>query len=202
MTSLDIISQAKEHASEWGRCTRCMIGEFAHKHVFYRGVIPCDILFVGEAPGKTEDATGIPFVGKSGKLLEYWIQEAQPDTVMPEFFRPKFTYAITNLVSCRPCDRRGGPNRPPSLQEVANCSGRLAEFVVISKPKGIVAVGRQAEGKMPMVPGVPRGHILHPSYVLRNGETPDRPGMLSRQEIQSLAKFVRRVQTTEYPNAH
>lgn len=175
-----------QHVEKWAGCTNCVIGSYAHDHVFYRGKMPCDVLFIGEAPGKTEDAIGKPFVGKSGKMLEYWISQAKVALI----FGTRFSYAITNLTACRPTERRGGPNRAPSMQEVSNCRPRLAEFVEIAKPKAIVLVGRQAENRFEVLPGIPVGTIAHPAYVLRNGETPERPGRLCRQEAGKLAKFI------------
>ena len=111
-----------DHLYGWHECTKCLIGKMAHKHVFYRGDVPCDLLLIGEAPGKTEDAVGQPFVGKSGKLLDEWLIEvrlilAELNLVAGSSHQPLPKFAITNTVCCRPMDRRGGPNRPPSLQE-------------------------------------------------------------------------------------
>ncbi|GAG10072.1 unnamed protein product, partial [marine sediment metagenome] len=57
-------------------CRKCGLYEFRRKIVFGRGKVPADILFVGEAPGKSEDLIGEAFVGPSGRLLDMAIKDA------------------------------------------------------------------------------------------------------------------------------
>ena len=57
-------------------CTRCGLCKIRRKIVFGRGVPPADILFIGEAPGKTEDLLGLAFVGLAGRLLNQAIIKA------------------------------------------------------------------------------------------------------------------------------
>ena len=47
-----------QHRQEWAKCQKCEIGAIAFKHVLGRGRLPCDVLFLGEAPGKSEDVLG------------------------------------------------------------------------------------------------------------------------------------------------
>lgn len=182
-TTLHILNDAvgaavQAHSQKWERCDKCDIGLFAHKHVFARGTLPCDILFVGEAPGKAEDVEGIPFVGKAGKLLDQWITAAgtaevlAPDGVqlMGDLISRTFTYAITNVVLCRPCDARGEPNRRPTFTEIENCRPRLNEFILrAARPKALVLLGSVAKSATPKWEGLPRLNLCHPAYCLRQG---------------------------------
>ena len=81
-------------------CTKCKLHETRIKIVRGRGVRPCDIVFMAEAPGKTENRKGIPFCGKSGKLFDLMLDDAvelNRNNFMPSFY-------IINSVLCRPCD--------------------------------------------------------------------------------------------------
>lgn len=157
-----ILPQLREHLAEWKDCEQCDIGSMAHRHVFFRGTLPCDVLFVGEAPGKDEDRSGSPFVGRSGKLLDQWIKLSVP---------PGVRYAVANSVACRPCDRKGGPNRPPTGTELDSCGPRFHDFVHIANPYFMVLVGRTAQSVLSLLPEYYDAHtcIYHPAYVLRNG---------------------------------
>jgi DNA polymerase len=132
-------------------------------HVFWRGEVPCDILFIGEAPGREEDRIGVPFQGAAGGVLQMWLRQALEDI--------EFKYAITNLVCCRPVDRPRGPNRVPTLLEQAKCFPRLEYFVEeIAKPKGIVAMGRTArESDFISKTMVPYIVTRHPAYYCYSG---------------------------------
>src|SRR3990167_7599455 len=124
-----VLQQWKSHKKSWRRCTRCEIGRLAAKHVFGRGQLPCDVLFIGEGPGKSEDVLGEPFVGISGRILDSWIAEVISKTTL--------RWAVTNIVACRPTDRLGGPNRAPTKEEICNCESRLVHFVKeIARPAG------------------------------------------------------------------
>jgi uracil-DNA glycosylase family 4 len=169
-------SAFKAHKLEWEGCTKCTIGTIAHSHVFARGTLPCNILFIGEAPGKTEDMLGEPFVGRSGKLLDTWMEAAMGVS--------KFTYAIANLVLCRPCDKIGGPNRMPNPGEVSNCQPRLMTFVAdIAKPRVIVTLGRTAEMFLPRELTTRRLHLAHPAWVLRQGGENSNENRTQKQRL-------------------
>lgn len=176
----------ERHRSEWETCTKCEIGKIAHEHVFCRGTLPCDVLFIGEAPGKTEDLTGEPFVGKSGDILDGWIDRMQ-------LLRPDLKWAITNTVCCRPTDRLGGSNRAPGLQEMANCRPRLIEFFDIARPRALVLLGRIAQGldlTGPRTLGLPVARLYHPAFIGYNG------GKGSKVDLETgdkLVEFARRL---------
>lgn len=113
------------------QCTSCALCQTRTNVVFGAGVPDAEVLFIGEAPGAQEDAQGIPFVGRSGKLL---------DTLLASIglYRDKNIY-IANIIKCRPPD-----NRDPLPEEQAACSLHLLRQIDIINPKIIVCIGRIA----------------------------------------------------------
>lgn len=116
------------------------------------GVAPvgADVLFVGEAPGVQEDATGTPFVGRAGQLL---------DALLAEAGLPRDRVAVTNVVKCRP-----PANRKPKRSEIVECRPWLARQVEVLDPVLIVTLGRTA-AEWALGPGTKitaiRGSIQH-----------------------------------------
>lgn len=166
-------NQLKKHVDSWCNCTQCPIGKIARNHVFFRIENPgqkVNVLFIGEAPGVMEDIKGLPFVGKSGMLLNDLIKEAEPGDL---------NYGFTNTVACRPTDRLGGANRQPTAGETLKCSKRLEEFIQILQPQVIVLVGsiaRETAGFSARDAGF-NGYItniVHPAYLLRTGCTAEK----------------------------
>jgi uracil-DNA glycosylase family 4 len=155
------------HVRRWDGCVRCDIGKVAKHHVPGRGMLPADILFVGEGPGREEDAEGFAFVGPSGTMLQEWIDNANAASL---FTRGRlFTWAVTNLVMCRP-RRNPDTNRPPTTDEIHNCQPRLMEFIEMAEPKVFVSVGYLASHYAWLCPsGIPRINLVHPSSFLRSG---------------------------------
>lgn len=135
--------------------------------VFPRGSVPADVVFVGEAPGESENILGQPFVGPAGQLLDGIAEEALGGLVR---------VAFTNLVLCIPYSPDGvGKIDEPEPDHVTACKGRLEEFLRIAKPRLVVAVGACA--KKWLAPGykhsvkIPNGakliDIVHPAFILR-----------------------------------
>lgn len=127
-----------------------------------RGSIPCDILMVGEAPGKSEDILGQPFVGPAGHLLDYIIEKA--------LLGIDKTCAFTNVVGCIPLDEDGSKTEEPAHKDILSCRERLTEFVKLANPKLVVAVGNLAEtyaepARMGL--DIPYTTITHPAAMLR-----------------------------------
>jgi uracil-DNA glycosylase family 4 len=153
------------HVSTWKTCTRCYLYECRSKVVLCRGKLPCDVLFVGEAPGESEDVLGQPFVGPAGHLLDGIISRGLPGGTRAAF---------TNLIGCIPRDGEGGKLAAPSDESVKACSPRLVEFVGIASPRVVVCVGSEAwdwldpeyKHRIP-VSNVPLIKIVHPAAVLR-----------------------------------
>ena len=79
-------------------CQRCGLCETRTHVVFGQGVPDAEVLFVGEGPGANEDAQGLPFVGRSGQLLDHYLEAIDLD-------RSKNIY-IANIVKCRPPENR------------------------------------------------------------------------------------------------
>ena len=138
----------------------------ARKKCFARGDIPCDVLFVGEAPGDTEDREGIPFCGVSGILL----QEKVVKVAVPKGVRCGFV----NLVACMPKDDRGKKTGAPTNDEVMNCKDRFHEIFRIMSPRLVIAVGDEARDWLDPkcyhnlgISGVPVVDITHPGHVVR-----------------------------------
>ena len=111
-------------------CQKCDLYKEAQKAVPGSGNIDADIVFVGEAPGAREDATGIPFVGRAGKLLDFLLSEVG--------LRRSDVW-IGNVIKHRPPG-----NRDPTTAEIAACEPYLTVQIRTIRPKLIVTLGRFA----------------------------------------------------------
>lgn len=141
------------HLAKWKTCSLCYLHATRLHVVQVRGKIPCDILFVGEAPGESEDVIGSPFVGPAGQLLDTIIANAIPNS---------YKLAFTNLVACIPREDDGGKATEPDTSCIKACSKRLEELVQLAKPKAVVAVGKLAAKH------ANHSHaIIHPAALLR-----------------------------------
>lgn len=156
------------------KCIKCEICTTANKRPVGKGSLKPKILFVGEAPGREEDLTGIPFVGQAGKLLDEWISYLDLG---------KEDYAVTNVIRCRPINNLN-ENRTPSVNEIRNCFPFLKETIRLLSPKLIVVLGNTAyqtllpniTEKISHVAGsfcrTQKGNLvyvlMHPAYFLRN----------------------------------
>ena len=89
-----------------------------------------ELLLLGEAPGATEDAEGVPFVGRSGALL---------DAVLAEVGLSRERVAVANVVKCRPPD-----NRAPKRQEIKTCAPWLRRQIDLVDPLLVVTLGLTA----------------------------------------------------------
>ena len=150
-------------------CRRCKeLADTRTQTVFGVGDPNARIMFIGEAPGADEDATGEPFVGRAGKLMN--------DIINACTLRREDIY-ICNILRCRPPG-----NRNPLPQEAANCREFLDAQIRIVQPEYIVCWGTVAAqnllGEVRAV-GKLRGQFFdyngarvlctyHPSYLLRN----------------------------------
>ncbi len=116
---------------EIGDCTRCPLAYAGRRTiVFANGDPAARLMFVGEGPGADEDATGEPFVGKAGQLLNNMINAMglQREQVY-----------VANIVKCRP-----PANRVPEPIEANTCSPFLLRQIDIVQPTVIVALGATA----------------------------------------------------------
>jgi len=173
-------------------------------HVFGRGKLPAEVLFIGEAPGPQEDSHGYPFVGRSGELLETMIRDTY------QLFR-HYSYFVTNTILCFPADENDPTKfRPPVEEEIRNCLPRLTAQLDLVRPDKVVFVGKVAA----KLPGLIRKYnpawwdltpwfdrtvdIWHPSYILRNGGVRSLEYKKARQKlVDFLLKHPRR--STETP---
>ena len=142
----------------WRTCRQCPLGiessdglndKYA-RHVLARGHIPCHVLFIGEAPGVSEEDLGVPFIGPAGKLLDRMISDARnglANDLKHKSDRLKLCFA--NLICCTPWDTspdaRPNQTREPAKDEIDACRSHLAELVLLAKPKAIVRVGKLAQ---------------------------------------------------------
>ena len=157
------LEEYRHMVRRWKGCTKCPIGSWAHMHVFGRGDLDAQVVMVGEAPGRTEDALGIPFVGLAGRILDEALDKGKVEGVK---------WVITNLVACRPHDGEiCQSNRTPNEIEMRNCRDRLVETIEIIKPKILIALGLTARENMPSLLKEKYRFfsVYHPSYILRNG---------------------------------
>lgn len=135
-------------------CTRCELCATRTNVVFGQGVPDAEVLFVGEGPGQSEDEQGLPFVGRSGQLLDKYLFAIDLD-------RSKNCY-IANIVKCRPPH-----NRDPLETEQDACIGYLRNQVALVKPKIIVCLGRIAAKRL--IDADYRITRQHGQWVERNG---------------------------------
>jgi uracil-DNA glycosylase family 4 len=157
-------------ALEASTCMRCRLAEGRTSVVFGVGDPRSDLLFVGEAPGREEDLTGEPFVGRSGRLLDTLVSE--------ELGMTRSDFYIANVVKCRPPS-----NRDPLPDEVATCRPYLDAQVAAIAPRVTVTLGNFAtQSLLGVNEGVTklRGRsypfgdgvlipTFHPAYALRGG---------------------------------
>ena len=120
----------EELEEECKNCTKCKLSKARNNVVFGTGNKKADLMFIGEGPGADEDYTGIPFVGRAGKLMNMAFQGIGID-------REKVY--IANIVKCRPPG-----NRNPQDDEINACLDYLRNQVIFIKPKVIVLLGNVA----------------------------------------------------------
>lgn len=157
-----------DHKAAWKNCNACTLCQKRSNVVLGRGVIPCDILFVGEAPGAAEDARGNPFIGPAGKVLDQLIElAAQRCGAFGANDHPRL--AFTNLVACVP-KYKPGEIGIPKKAEIQACSGRLNQFVQLAKPKALVMVGKHASKWCPVFIDYDFEYsidLTHPAAIMR-----------------------------------
>lgn len=112
-------------------CRKCGLHETATNKVISKGSETPKVVFIGEAPGKNEDETGVPFCGRAGKLLDKFIAYMN--------LREE-DWAVINTLKCRPPD-----NRTPTKKEIEVCRPFLEAQLELMKPKVIILLGNTAE---------------------------------------------------------
>jgi uracil-DNA glycosylase len=167
-------SDARRHeltvlAGHVSTCDRCeALFSTRQNTVFGVGLVDPDICFVGEAPGADEDASGEPFVGKAGQLLNKIIAAMG--------FQREQVY-ICNTIKCRPPN-----NRVPTPEERSNCREYFEQQIAMVRPKYIICLGATAaqsvlgttlgigklRGRMHRFQDIPVICTFHPAALLRN----------------------------------
>ena len=155
------MSPFRDHVTKWQDCTGCALAERRNRVVLARGKLPCDALFVGEAPGNSENIHGQPFIGPAGKLLDQMIAQAQ------ELAETDLRIAFTNTVACIPIGAEGSKEGEPPKWAIKACQDRLSEMLDIAKPKLVVLVGKLAEKYTPTSDQWRTRAITHPAAILR-----------------------------------
>jgi len=121
------------------KCGACKLGQHPALigPVLSQGSAKIPVMFLGEAPGKDEDATGLPFVGKAGKLLDDWLGYQDID---------RNDVYITNCIKCRPIATPGSgkQNNTPGIEEIRTCKPYLLHEIQMIQPKLIVTLGMSA----------------------------------------------------------
>ena len=122
-------------------CQRCPLWEIGTQTVFGAGPAEARLLFLGEAPGATEDAEGIPFVGSAGRLFDDALERAglERDRVY-----------VTNTVKHRPWVKMGPrqKNRAPKQSEINACRVWLDRELEIVRPAIVACLGAVAAKAM------------------------------------------------------
>jgi len=149
-------------------CTKCKLCEARKNTVPGEGPADARLVVIGEGPGRTEDETGRPFVGKAGELLT---------KILEAIDFPREQVFICNVVKCRPPE-----NRLPQYDEIAACVPYLFRQIELIKPAVILAMGgtaaqtmlntKQSLGALRNLVhrfrGIPVIVTYHPAALLRN----------------------------------
>jgi DNA polymerase len=181
-------------AAEVRACRACRLCEKRREAVPGQGPAAPLAMVVGEGPGAEEDASGLPFVGPAGKLLDKMLSSIGLD-------RASNCY-IANVVKCRPPQ-----NRDPAADEQEACLGYLRRQIALLEPRAILCAGRIAAGALLGLPegvgklrgawrefeGTPLLVTYHPSALLRD-ESYKRPAW------EDLKRFRERVFPADDPS--
>jgi len=174
-------------------CTRCALHKTAQfVCLIDKGIKPSEVMILGEAPGKREDDTGRPFVGRSGQYLRRILDEHHVEGF------------IGNAVNCRPPD-----NRSPTSTEITACRYWLDKQLSVVKPKFVLLLGNVAlesalqmrgiaklRGKPIERDGIHYFPTWHPSYVLRN----EWDQATFDTDIAAFARLIKQVKTPSVTN--
>lgn len=178
----------EEVSKQIQNCSKCRLSQTRKLSVPGDGVITgLTILVIGEGPGADEDASGKPFVGKAGQLLDKMLSAIELSRNTNCF--------ITNIVKCRPPQ-----NREPTPDEIATCIPYLDQQIVLLKPRLILSLGRIASqtllqtqegitklrGSFYYYKGIPLMPTYHPSALLHDEN-------LKRPTWEDLKKFKQKI---------
>lgn len=148
----------------------CALRATATNTVIARGNPQAPLMIIGEAPGRDEDAQGLPFVGESGQLL---------DRMLKAIGRDESNVYISNIIFWRPPG-----NRDPSAEEIVACRPFIERLIALAQPKVIACAGKHSAATLLGATGItrirgrwheyrrgdlvlPAMPLLHPAYLLR-----------------------------------
>ncbi len=180
-------SSLAETAARIRVCTRCRLHEGRALAVPGEGPLGAAVFLLGEAPGREEDASGRPFVGAAGKVLDAALAAAR---------LARDSVYITNVVKCRPPE-----NRYPKADEAEACRPYLLAEIAAVRPAVLVTLGstslhgllgpgrelKDARGKTLEFEGLPLVATYHPAAVLYNR----RLERDLRNDLRRVARIVR-----------
>lgn len=184
----------KEIERQVSNCIGCPLHVTRINTVFARGSSEAKLIIVGEGPGQSEDEQGIPFVGRSGNLLDSTLTSLGIDLERDIY--------ICNIIKCRPPG-----NRRPTDEEVNSCLDFFEAQVKLVETQVMVALGNTAatnlinstfgitkiRGKVFPLKRLNKVVIptFHPSYILRNGGEGSEMHKLFKQDLQlALSKVL------------
>jgi uracil-DNA glycosylase len=184
----------EELARQVAVCTKCDLALNRTNTVFGSGDPHSPLMLVGEGPGENEDATGLPFVGRAGKLL---------DDILAAVDLTRQDVYLTNIVKCRAAVEEGGrlKNRQPRMGEIRACNPYLQGQIEAIRPRIILCLGGPAaktiidkdfritkdRGKWYEIDGIKAMATFHPAYVLRQrGEDLQNTKRLVWKDIQNV----------------
>ena len=176
-------------------CRRCGLAVGRQQVVVSRGNPAARLMLIGEGPGAQEDSAGLPFVGRSGQLLDQLLAAAGIDSNRDAY--------VCNVVKCRP-----PANRKPKPMELVACRPWLDRQIALVNPAVILLLGATAlEGVLGIKGGITslrgqwhaseieilRGRrlmpVLHPSYLLRfNSQAEGSPRALTAADFLEVRR--------------
>jgi len=188
--------------ADWGSCNRCILAigrrrvslRFDGEHHY--GIEPKPtILFIGDHPDGAENATGIPFTGRSGTIMD----------IMWSYLKIGFRYTITDLVCCQPktviMEDRGIIDSPtqvisdrildivdigrkPTTKEIEHCTPHIDQLVSEIRPHGIVYLGALASIYRTNKPNI---ILKHPREILQL----EKKVLTMKKQARKLEQFIK-----------
>ncbi|HEU0223070.1 MAG TPA: uracil-DNA glycosylase [Paracoccaceae bacterium] len=173
----------------------CALKKGARNLVFADGNRAARVMVIGEAPGRDEDRVGLPFVGRSGQLLDRMLATIGLARSHPDAGRSVY---ITNVLPWRPPE-----NREPSSDEIAMMKAFLMRHIELAGPELLLLMGRTSaatlletnagitrlRGQWTQVAGRPALPTYHPAALLRNP-------LLKRDAWRDLLSLQERLEST------
>ena len=161
--------------SDIAACRNCPLNRTRAQTVPMSGPIPSTLAVVGEAPGKMEDSEGVPFVGRSGKVLDQALVNAGSS---------RDDVVVLNTLACRP-----PKNRTPTRDEASSCRPLFDRQLALSGAWVVILLGKSALAQIRPGEGITAsrgkpfwqaGRIwvptFHPAYILRQPREKPRFG--------------------------